>query len=189
MKCLIILSHLMSKECKLGIESVARCELAMNLFFEGKYKFILTSGWDYREDCSVPISEVVRSYILNKYNVEKKSVISLPFSRDTVGDAYYCLFFLQESQIKEIHVVSSDYHKSRVEYIFTKVFNGKAKIKVYGATTNANNDLAVLQHEKESINAFTKTFALTDFSSVKSIHKTLSEKHPFYNGDVYPKID
>ena len=54
--------------------------------------------------------------------------------------------------------------------------------------TEANLDSETLVHEKQSLDAFCQTFDGIDFSSRHEIFATLSEKHPFYNGKIYPKI-
>ena len=97
MKCLVILSHLMSNTCELSSESIARCNLAFKLWSKEKFEFIVTLGWAYRKDCETPISDAVKTYILKNSQIKSESVISISSSRDTVGDAYYSLIFLKNS--------------------------------------------------------------------------------------------
>ena len=85
----------MSKTCELGDESAARADMAIKLFSSDQYDKLVTLGWDYRADCDVPIAEVVSDYILKKSDIDNSLVIALGESRDTVGDAIYCLdYFL-----------------------------------------------------------------------------------------------
>ena len=188
MKCLGVLSHLMSKDCILDDESVARSKLAIEQFSKDEYEFLITIGWAYRADCATPISDVVRNFILENSEINESSIISLTSSRDTVGDAYYCLEYLHNLSMDEMHIVTSDYHVERVELIFNKIFNKFLSVKVIGARTEASNDASTLLHEKQSIDAFNDTFAQSDFSTINSIFSTLATKHPFYNGEIYPKI-
>ena len=44
MKCLGVLSHLMSKDCILDDESVARSKLAIEQFSKDEYEFLITIG-------------------------------------------------------------------------------------------------------------------------------------------------
>jgi hypothetical protein len=188
MNCIIVLSHLMSKECVLNSESEARVKLAIDKFKTLNFRYLITIGWPYRTDCPIPISSVMRDYIVNNSDIKLNSIISIPLSRDTVGDAYYCLKFLQKYNVKELHVITSDYHVTRTEFIFKTIFQNTIEIKVCGVKTNNVNDELFLLHEKESINAFKSTFSKTNFNKLSSIYNTLSRKHPFYNGDVYAKI-
>ena len=178
----------MSKDCELGDESIARCMLAIERFSNNKYDFLITMGWAYRVDCDTPISHVVRDFILANSEIDHQSIVTLSSSRDTAGDAYFCLEHLQNSDLGEIHIVTSDYHQHRTALIFNKIFNNKFIIKVFGAKTDSSNNDSVLLHEKESIDAFNKTFALTDFSNIKAIYSTLSANHPLYNGKNHPPI-
>lgn len=52
----------------------------------------------------------------------------------------------------------------------------------------ASLDPAIIWHELESLEAFFQTFKDVDFSSKREIFFALSENHPFYNGQTYPKI-
>lgn len=149
MKCLIVLSHLMSENCYLGIESIARSKLAIEKFSSNDYDLLITIGWAYRVDCAIPIADVVKKYILKNSNIEKRYITSLTSSRDTVGDAYYCLDYFRDAPLSELHIITSDYHVERVKIIFKAIFNNRLKIKVFGAKTEVSNDSAVLQHEKK----------------------------------------
>ena len=188
MRSLVVLSHLMSENCDLGVETISRCKLAIDKFSNDTYDNLITIGWAYRSDCTIPIADVVRRYILDHSKLDKISVVSLTSSRETVGDAFYCLDYFRDTSLTEIHIVTSDYHVERVNIIFKAIFNNRLKIKVFGAKTKANSDPAVLHHEKQSIEAFYKTFEGIDFLSKNSIYEALSTRHPFYNGDIYPKI-
>tara|TARA_A100001011_G_C13930207_1_gene682842 strand:+ start:114 stop:659 length:546 start_codon:yes stop_codon:yes gene_type:complete len=178
----------MSKDCDLGVESVARSELAIEKFSNDNYEFLITIGWAYRADCTTPIADVVSDFILDNSNITRDLIKSLTSSRDTVGDAYYCLEYLSETSLSEIHIVTSDYHMDRVNLIFNRMFGDSFKITVFGAKTEALDDQAIIKHEKQSIEAFARTFKNVDFSSKNSIFTALASRHPFYNGKIYPKI-
>ena len=188
MKLLVVLSHLMSKDCKLGKESVARADMAIKIFSCEKYDKLVTLGWDYRADCDVPIAEVMRDYILKNSDIDKSLVMEVRESRDTVGDAVYCSEFFCSPVLKQIVVVTSDYHVKRTKFIFSRVFNNSVSIEVYGVETEANLDSEILMHEQKSLDAFCQTFDEVDFSSRHEIFSALSTRHPFYNGKLYPKI-
>ena len=188
MKCLVVLSHLMSEKGVLGVESLARAKLAIDIFKAGNFRFLVTIGWAYRSDCDIPISDVVRDYITQNSDIDSSSIISLPDARDTVGDAYFCLQFSQLKNVKELFVVTSDYHVYRTKMIFQKIFDSRLNVEVTGAKTDLINDSIIIAHEAQSVDAFNKTFSNTDFSEISSIYETLSLYHPFYNGEIYPKI-
>ena len=178
----------MSKNCVLDSESKARVKLAIDKFNTLNIRYLITIGWPYRTDCPTPISNVVRDYIITNYDIKFSSIISIPLSRDTVGDAYYCLKFLQKHKVRQLHIITSDYHVTRTKLIFKTIFQNIIGIKVYGVKTNSVNEESVLLHEKKSIKAFKSTFSKTNFNELSSIYNTMSKKHPYYNGEVYTKI-
>lgn len=178
----------MSKDCELGEESVARADMAIKIFSCNGYDKLVTLGWDYRVDCDTPIAEVVRDYILKNSAIEKASVIAIRESRDTVGDAVYCLDYFRNSKLKKVVVVTSDYHVNRTRYIFRHVFNKAVSVEVYGVDTKVNLESEILLREQRSLDAFCQTFNGVNFSSRNEIFTALSERHPLYNGHVYSKI-
>ena len=188
MNLLVVLSHLMSKNLGLGNESVARADLAIDMFSRNEFDKLVTLGWDYRSDCTTSIADVVRDYIINSSNIDAKSITAIKKARDTVGDAIYCRDFFSDKKVTGIKVVTSDYHVDRTRIIFNQVFNNDVLVEVYGVKTVANLNPDILQHEKQSIEAFYQTFKGVDFSLVSDMFAALSEKHPFYNGKINPKI-
>lgn len=188
MKLLVVLSHLMSKNLDLEVESIARAEFAIDKFYCNEYDRLVTLGWDYRDDCSTPIADIVKKYILENSSINQKCVISIPKSRDTVGDAFYCLDFFSKIKLTRIHVITSDYHVNRTNIIFKNIFNNAVSIEVEGVSTAVSTDPSTVLHEQQSLKAFFQTFKDVDFSSKRQIFNALSENHPFYNGKIYPKI-
>ena len=126
-------------------------------------------------------SEFVSEYILKKSDIDNSLVIAVIESRDTVGDAIYCLDYFRSSKLKKIVVVTSDYHVERTKFIFNRVFNNAVSIEVYGVETKANLDSETLIHEQQSLDAFCQTFDGIDFSSRHEIFSTLSEISLIFN--------
>jgi len=188
MKVLVVLSYLMTKDTILDVESEARAKLAIDKFSSNKYDCLITIGWAYRDDCTTPIADVVKQYILEKSFIDESSIIALTQSRDTVGDAFYCLNWFHNIKLTELHIVTSDYHVNRTSIIFNSIFNNSIPIQVFGVNTVASMDASIIQHELQSLEAFYQTFIGVDFSSKSDIFRAISEKHPFYNGKIYSKV-
>ena len=188
MKALVVLSHLMTKDGTLEVESKARAKLAIDKFSSNKYDCLITIGWAYRDDSTEPIANVVKKYIAEHSAIDEGSIISLTKSRDTVGDAFFCLEFFADLEITELHIITSDYHVKRTKIIFNLIFNSQVLVEVFGVSTLAGIDKSIIQHEEQSLEAFSKTFKGVDFSSNQSIFKAISTRHPFYNGEKYDAI-
>ena len=188
MKCLLVLSHLMDKNAVLEKESADRAELAISLFKNYNFNFLITSGWAYRNDSSISICDAFRDYIVKNSEIKFNQLITLPLSRDTVGDAFFSLRLAKEKKIKKLFIVTSDYHVERTRKIFESFFLKTSEIKIFGIDTKFKDDFGILRKEAQSIKAFKNSFNSTNFFDLRSITRSLTTNHPFYNGQIYPKL-
>lgn len=185
----VVLAHLMGRNGELGEETGKRVEAAVSLFHELAASHIITTGWDYREDSDLIIAEVIRDYLVSKYCLDANSILSDVNSRDTVGDAYFVKRnIVGKMGFNRLVVVTSEYHVSRTREIFERFYLPKVDVDVFGVDVPNNYDSAVAAHELASLQAFRETFDGVDFSSDQDIYTALSTKHPFYNGEVHPRI-
>ena len=71
MKALVVLSHLMTKDGTLEVESEARAKFAIDKFSSNKYDCLITIGWAYRDDSTKPIANVVKKYIVDNSAIDE----------------------------------------------------------------------------------------------------------------------
>jgi uncharacterized SAM-binding protein YcdF (DUF218 family) len=184
---IIVLGNLIDKTGHLNKESCSRLDLAIETFSIAKHSFIITSGWDYYAQYKTPIADAMKSYIVNNSNISHDSVLTETNSRDTVGDAIFTkINIIKEKYLNNLLIVTSDYHVLRTHKIFSYVYGEQYKVNVIGIKTNKKKEL--LELEKKSLNVFYKTFKGIKSGDDDLIYKRLGEEHPFYNGDIYPKI-
>ena len=187
---IVILSHHMDANGNLGKQTLARVDLAVRLFEQENFDFIITSGWDYRDDSNLKIGNVVAEKLSSSYPIEKKNILVDINARDTVGDAYFLRKnIVSPFNIKTLTVVTSDYHVKRTDHIFKIFYSPAVRVTTVGAELNLGNQAELLLHEEMSSKAFDKTFSGIDISSDFEVCKALSQKHPFYNGDIYNKYE
>jgi uncharacterized SAM-binding protein YcdF (DUF218 family) len=185
----LILAHLMGRNGELGEETQKRVEAAVSLFRDSDASHIITTGWDYRDDSELKIAEVIRYYLVDKCHLDPDCVLSDINSRDTVGDAYFVKCnIVGKMAFRRLTVVTSGYHVKRTREIFERFFLPNVAIDVFGVDVTSNYDSAILAHERSSLQAFRETFAGVDFTSDEDVFAALSSRHPFYNGEVYPRI-
>ena len=82
--------------------------------------------------------------------------------------------------------MTSDYHVLRTHKIFSYIYGEQYIVKVIGSKTTKKKELSEL--EDKSLNVFYKTFNGVKSGDDDLIYKRLCTKHPYYNGDIYPKI-
>ena len=84
----------------------------------------------------------------------------------------------------DVHVITSNWHMKRVNYIFQTCLP-KTKIIFHGIETPCDD----LEKEDKSLEKFKKTFYKVDFSNLESFRKRLLNKHPMYKiNDINIKI-
>ena len=187
---LIILSHLKNANGQLDDETLARIELGIELFRSKEFDFIVTSGWDYQDDSDLKIGEVVADNLRKRYSIDKSKILVDVCSRDTVGDAFFLRKNVVRSyDIRSITVVTSSYHVRRADEVFKKFFSPSVSVITVGANFALDNLEERLANEENSYRAFLSTFDNIDFSDDKAVLVVLSIRHPFYNGEVYKKIN
>ena len=185
----LILSHLMDENGVLNDETKARTNRGLELFKEGNLDFIITSGWAYRSDINTPIASIVKDYLVSKFAIESERVIEECNARDTVGDAiFFKLNVLKSKVISKLNVVSSQYHIDRVQEIFYFFLEGQCELEFHAIPTTNNKVEQILENERKSLDAFRSTFTNVMDAHSDVALSILSSEHPYYNGDIFPRI-
>jgi uncharacterized SAM-binding protein YcdF (DUF218 family) len=183
---IVVLSNLMEQDGTLNDESRERMNLAVREFSSGYASVIVTCGWAYRTDTPVAIAEAMREYAVI-VGVAASAVIAESKSRDTVGHAIFTKNTLAiPNRWRKLLVVTSDYHVGRAREIFNFVYGVKYAIEVRGAP--ARYAEAIAEREHQATQEFRNTFADVKPGDDDAIFQRLRERHPFYNGLVYPKV-
>ena len=183
----VVLGNLMSSEGQLNDESSGRMDLAIAAFHSGQTACIVTCGWAYREDSSLPIAEAMRRYAIQVGDVPEDAILTEEHSRDTVGDAVFTKRnIVVPNGWSNLLVATSDYHSARTREIFGFVYGAGFRIDVAGATTDKGDTLS--QSEEGSLQAFRRTFEGVQAGHDDAIYERLRTQHPFYNGRVHPQI-
>jgi hypothetical protein len=184
---IIVLGNLMDKLGQLNKESCSRLDLAIDIFRKNKYSFIITCGWDYRDDSNIAIADAMKSYIVNNSHISHELVLTETNSRDTVGDAVFTkINIVKKNSLNNLLIVTSDYHVLRTHKIFSYIYGEQYIVKVIGSKTTKKKELSEL--EDKSLNQFYKTFNGVKSGDDDLIYKRLCAEHPYYNGDIYPKF-
>lgn len=183
----ILLAHLMDRDGRLGEESRARADKAAALARQYGCP-IACMGWSYRDDTDLCVSEALAAYLESAHGFPRSQLLLDRESRDTVGDAIYSKRkFLHRMPRRRACVVTSAYHVERARRVFEFVYGQDAAITVVGADVNISQE--IIAHERNSQDAFSTTFSGVAAGDDEAIFSRLLERHPFYNGAVYPRAD
>lgn len=185
--CIIVLSNEMSKTGELNSESKSRLEYGCDFFLKNDQCYLITAGWNYRKDSNLFIGERMSQYAIKKRNVPSEKVFAEISSRDTVGDAFFSkINYVEKNKFEKILVITSNYHVLRTSKIFNFIYGDNYKIDVKGIDGFDSNEK--IDHERKSCKAFLETFKGITKGDTNNIYKRLKKSHPFYNGEIYPKI-
>ena len=184
---IIVLGNWMDKSGQLNIDSYSRLDLAIDIFRKSKHAFIVTCGWDYNSEFNIAIADVMKSYIVLNSHISHELVLTETNSRDTVGDAIFTkINIIKKKSMNNLLIVTSDYHVLRTHEIFSYIYGEQYIVKVIGVKTTKKKELSEL--ENKSLNVFYKTFNGVKSGDDDLIYKRLCTDHPYYNGDIYPKV-
>jgi len=184
---IIALGNFMDESGQLNKETCSRLDLAIDVFYKNKHALIITSGWDYDAEYKIAIADAMKSYIVNNSHIQDELVLTETNSRDTVGDAIFTkINIIKKKSIDDLLIVTSDYHVSRAYKIFSYIYGEQYTVKVIGVETTKKKELSEIEYK--SLNVFYKTFKGINSGDDTLIYKRLCLKHPYYNGDIYPKI-
>lgn len=184
---IVVLANLMDKYGALNDETRSRVDLAVDALKRNYAPLLIACGWAYREDSDICIADAMRQYAISSHNVEDATIITEVLSRDTVGDAVFTKINLAIPRgWTKILVVTSGYHAARSRAIFSFVYGPSVLVDAAGAAHPDNAHLKT--SEASSMDAFLSTFEGITAGDDKAIYRRLRERHPFYNGQVYPQI-
>jgi len=190
-KVTIVLANLMNSKGELNAESIARIDLAAKLDSEFRSDFIMLCGWAYRTDCPLTIAEAMNKYILSQYSELAKRAVCQDLSRDTVGDAVFTRLYLHalfvDISCVDLIVITSDYHVGRAQQVFDFILGSTSSISVKGVP-GFSGPMSETK-ERQSLAAFRHTFSKSTAGDLDSIYFCLRNRHPFYDGTIYPRIE
>jgi hypothetical protein len=187
-EAIIVLANLMDMDGTLNEESVSRLECAAKLIYEHPNACLVTTGWNYRADTPIYIANAFKESAIKDFGIDGHRIIADINARDTVGDAVFVkMNVLEPLNITRAIIVSSQYHIARVQEIFSFVLGPDFQVTCVGAPSPLSEHLKVT--ENQSLGAFYKTFSGISAGATQQIYARMREQHPFYNGEIHPRID
>jgi hypothetical protein len=125
MRLLVILGHEHDSNGKLSEDAEARCERAAELAhsYTEDYLILPTGGFgDYFNQGDSPHGRLVRDCLVSQ-GFDLSNFLPATASAGTVEDAWHTLRYVRQNRFTgNMDVVSSDFHMSRVRFIFSRTF-------------------------------------------------------------------
>lgn len=161
-----------------------RVQEAVRLFKEGLARKIIMSGRHAqgKTDSSIITEASFMKDSALDLGVLEDSIILEEKSLNTVENACFSKKILEDNKWKNIVVITSDYHKHRIEYIFGKVLGEGFIIKCIGVKNILSPDgyKKQIQKEKESMSMYQQWFNGIADGDDKTILSSLYKNRPDY---------
>ena len=175
-------SHQLSKS------STQRCKLLSRELSKAKpnsyYVYFMGKG-RLQRDCQLSISECMYSFFAGRY-FSIENIFIDKRSLDTVGDAVYSLEQVVKSgDIRNVHIITSDWHAPRALAIFKAVYPQKGcSIEVISSSelhTFSTEERRLLEQKEEaSLRRFLNTFPDADNIKKEEWEEALRSRHSLY---------
>lgn len=189
---IVILSNKLTPERNLNEESRLRVEKGVELFKIGISNCIVMNGGpglfteETDEGRCVPRGthpvhcEVMKDYAVS-LGIPRDRILMQDYSSDTVGEAYFVKeIFLFPMNLKDIIIVTSNYHIKRVRKIYKHILGSNYSIEFVGVKTEMCNDPETIAREERSLNRFLEQFGKLKPGDSVGIEQILYNQHPLY---------
>lgn len=117
------------------------------------FKILLTGGYGkHFNRTGKPHAFYAKRYLLEK-GIKEENILGFAESFDTVEDAFLSKLIVKKYKVKNLMMITSDFHIKRVRYIFEKVFENYNLIFSPSKTNVSKEKLDSLkEHEIKSLN-------------------------------------
>lgn len=144
---IIILSHRL-EHGRVSREYKKRLDKGIELFFKKRAKYLVL--------CSETATESVKKYAIKK-GIKGNRILLQPKSKNTIEEACFTKEILSSKKLKNIIVVSSDYHINyRVKIIFDCILKDDFTIKYAEVKTKRLNNSKTIKDQLNSLDYFVR---------------------------------
>jgi len=154
---IIILGNTNSKKGKLSSIAKERLDLGYKTFLKKKtYKILLTGGFgDHFNKAKSPHAHYAKQYLIKK-GLPRSCFVKFAMSSNTVEDALFSEELIERYEPDKLIVITSDFHKARVKFIFNYFIDKKITFLTSKTNTSENKLRKLKTHEKHALKILRK---------------------------------
>lgn len=143
---IIVLSHRLEKDGKLSKEYKQRLDKGIELFFKKRTKYLIL--------CSETATKSIKKYIIKK-GIKNNKILLQPKSRNTIEEAKFTKDILMQKKLRDIIIVSGDYHINyRANLIFDSIFGKEFSIEYVGIKSGRLREPETMKDQIKSLSYF-----------------------------------
>lgn len=178
MEAIILLSYITNPDGTLMEIGKERADAALELLAKNKYGKIIVSGSTsgFEKEKLVTEADAIKEYIIER-GIDENLIIKEEESKDTIGNAIFTKKIIDKEKMRNITVITSDFHFERAKYVFDFIFGGEYNLQYEESKTKSITD-ELIKHEKENFE-LVKLF-LNQNTKKENLESLLYKFHPFY---------
>lgn len=196
---IIILGGGVRKDGTMPTWTLRRIKKALEFKNHTKY-FITTSAYTTNkppiiDKTGFPVNESIKmGELLVKAGIDQSRILTERWSHDTIGNAYFSrIIHTDQLKLKNILVVTSQFHMPRTQAVFEKVFSLNNSwlnpyTLVFAAASDSGLRSEVIKPRIEKENRSLEKFNLIkkNISDLKTLHDWLFQEHGAYTLKITP---
>ncbi|MBI2653550.1 YdcF family protein [Candidatus Woesearchaeota archaeon] len=163
---IIVLSRDITPNLQLTGESNQRVDKGIELFRQGVADVVIMNGGSGYIQGGYYLSygvEMFHGLLMAEYALKQgvplEQILIQPYSRDTIGEAYYVKeMFLKPKRWENNVIVTSNFHVPRCRIIYDKVLGPDFKTEFAGVATPLDNNSWWLEREERNLDWFLRNF-------------------------------
>lgn len=146
----VVLGHSVTEEGKLVPEQKLRLDKGIDIYERNsESKLLMTGGFaPHFNKTKIPLSEHMKKYVVES-GVPERDVLVEKEAFNTIQNMEFCKKVVDKEGVKEIVIVTSDYHLRRTEMIAQHIFGDGYSIELVGVKTPQSGlEVTRLREEK-----------------------------------------
>lgn len=166
----------------LSFDSINRIEKACNIFKNINGKYLITTGWKYKDNLDKPLSKIMAEYAIKNFNISEEHIFEVSSAKDTVGEAYFIkrFFYLKNKDIDTLFIVTSDWHCRRAREIFNFIFGDTHDPKIFFYSVKGDAISKKKELDNNSILKFRKMTKACKKGNLDEIYSKMLKNHALY---------
>lgn len=152
MEVIVVLGSPNFPDGTLGPIALDRLQGCLSIFNPQKHKILCTGGFGTHFNTS-PIAHAnyLKDFLIQK-GVPSTAFLPLALSSNTVEDAVMSKSILIKTELKDLVIITSEYHVARVKFIFTEILKD-FNLNFNAVTHHSIDDVLepLIQHEKRAM--------------------------------------
>ena len=175
----ICLSHEINNKGNISKDFQARLDMSYKTFIENECDYLFLTGGKNKFINTDNICDLALKHLISKYSFKKKKVVKIKKAKDTIGEAIFSKIKIDKLQLRNIFIITSDWHVQRAKSIFTKIYSKQYIIN--WITITGDKRYFEVEKKNNSFKEFTKWYKKRYSFNNELLIEKLIINHKYYS--------